>query len=222
MIKQISLDHLGGLYYYKVHNKKVDSLCKDFPQLKTFLYDMFENCPNSYFESGPRSSSLKFNLKNLNTVKTKGHEVSTLSYYGLLENGDRYNSNHLKVQMFMLESDNKTIAMEIPIWLHPNEIDRYYEIFGSNEPLTGHIDILRVEDGKIWVWDYKPNAIKEKYATTQVSFYALMLSKRTNIPLEQFRCGYFDKDYAFMFKPNPEVIPENQLKSLFDFFRKPL
>ena len=85
--------------------------------------------------------------------------------------------------------------------LEKDELENYNFLFDSNEPLTGHIDILRIEDEKIWIWDYKPNAFDEKYASTQIFFYAIMLSKRTNIPLENFRCGYFDDSYAFMFKP---------------------
>jgi len=106
----------------------------------------------------------------------------------------------------MLEHDNKTISVEIPIWLHNYELDNYKEIFKSTEPLTGHIDLLRIEDNKIWVWDYKPNAHKEDFATTQIYFYALMLSKRTNIPLDNFRCGYFDSNYAFTFKPEENIL----------------
>ena len=101
----------------------------------------------------------------------------------------------------MLENDYETVAIEVPIWLNADEIPRYEELFGTTEPLTGHIDLVTIEDGKIWVWDYKPNAHKEKYADTQVYFYSLMLSKRTGIPLDKFRCGYFDWDRAYMFKP---------------------
>ena len=64
--------------------------------------------------------------------------------------------------------------------------------------------------------NFKPNAIREKYAATQVYFYALMLSKRTNKDLEDFRCGYFDNDYAFVFKPELKMINR---KTLFDFFK---
>ncbi|MBU4503046.1 MAG: PD-(D/E)XK nuclease family protein [Nanoarchaeota archaeon] len=77
--------------------------------------------------------------------------------------------------------------------------------------MTGHIDILRIEDEKIWVWDYKPNAHKEKYASTQTYFYALMLSKRTGIPLDDFRCGYFDQNHAFAFKPEEKIISNIKL-----------
>jgi hypothetical protein len=179
-------------------------------KLKQFLDDMFENCPHDYFEQGPRGSALKFKLPNVNLHCITGHEVSSLAEIGLKENAMRYKSNHSKVQMFMLENDNQTVAMEVPIWLKPEELDAYNQVFNTEEPLTGHIDVLRLQDGKVWVWDYKPNAHKEKYADTQTYFYALMLSRRTGIPLESFRCGYFDKYYAFVFNPS-EVGLESQI-----------
>ena len=104
--------------------------------------------------------------------------------------------------MFMLEHDNKTVAMEIPIWIGKQEITEYSNLFKSDEFLTGHIDLLRIENGKIWVWDYKPNAQKENYAATQVYFYALMLSKRTGIDLSNFMCGYFDSSFTYTFNPS--------------------
>ncbi|MEK6816177.1 MAG: PD-(D/E)XK nuclease family protein, partial [Nanoarchaeota archaeon] len=103
-------------------------------------------------------------------------------------------------------NDNQTIAMEIPIWMMPNELDCFRPLLKSDEPLTGHIDVLRIQDGKVWIWDYKPNAHLEKYASTQTYFYALMLSGRTGIPLEKFRCGYFDKYYAYVFKPELDLL----------------
>jgi len=133
-----------------------------------------------------------------------------LTRYGLENNEGRYNSNHSKVQVFMLENDDKTIAVEVPIWIKEEEIENYNEVFKTREPLTGHIDVLRLEDDKIWIWDYKPNAQREEYATTQTYFYALMLSKRTGINLEKFRCGYFDSCYAYVFKPEVNAILRNK------------
>jgi len=56
--------------------------------------------------------------------------------------------------------------------------------------------------------------MREEYASTQTYFYALMLSKRTGIPLENFRCGYFDSHYAFMFKPEESAISKILQKTL--------
>jgi len=175
---------------------------------------MFFNCPNEYFNSGPRSSGLKFRLNNLKLHQISGHEISELARQGLEINKDRFRENHPKVQVFLLENDDKTIAMEIPIWINPEELKDFTNVFKTKLPLTGHIDILRIEDNKIWIWDYKPNSLEEKYAATQVYFYALMLSKRTNISLDNFGCGYFDNKYAYLFKPSLSLI---NIKPLFEF-----
>ncbi|MBS3145995.1 PD-(D/E)XK nuclease family protein [Candidatus Woesearchaeota archaeon] len=217
IIKHLSLDHLGGYYHYRTNNYKVDSLCNDYPELVSYLNKMFEECPNDYFESGPRSSSLKFKIENLDVKKLKNHEVCELTSLGLKENKNRYLTAHSKVQVFMLEKDDKTLAVEVPLWLEHNELNEFQGIFNSVEPLTGHIDVLRLEDGKIWIWDYKPDAAKEKYASTQVYFYTLMLSKRTGIPLDNFRCGYFDEKDAFIFKPVENIKISKELKKLFEF-----
>lgn len=193
------MDHSGGFYFYRLHNQKLDLLCKKFVRLKDYLNNVFDNCPNNYFKEGPRSSKLKFNI-NTDLIEIQGHEISSLARHGL-KNNHRYKTAHSKVQVFMLENDSSTLGVEIPIWLEPNEISNFKELFKENKPLTGHIDIVRVDNDKIWVWDYKPNAHKEKYADTQVYFYSLMLSKRTGIPLENFRCGYFDDKFTFVFKP---------------------
>ena len=212
MIQHFSFNHKGGFYHFRLHNQK-NKITNGFSSLKKYLEDLPSKCPDNYFNEGPRSSSLKFKLQDLNIIHLKNHEISELARLGLEINQNKYSTNHSKVQIFMLERDNKTLAIEIPIWLIQNELNGFFDIFKTEKPLTGHIDILRIEDGKIWVWDYKPNALQEKYAATQVFFYALMLSKRTNIPLENFRCGYFDHEDAFLFKPDLEQINRNRLTS---------
>lgn len=209
VIKNKVLDHKGGFYFYRIHEIKIKKLCDKYVNLKLFLENVFKNCPDSYFNHGPRASNLRIKLKNLKLYKVRGHEICELAKIGLKKK--KSNNNHLGIQAFMLERDNKTIAVEVPIWLEKYESNKFYRVFKTNEQLTGHIDILRVEDGKIWVWDYKPNAIEEKYASTQVYFYAFMLSKRTGIKLDDFGCGYFDEKVAFLFKPSDEVKIDKQL-----------
>ncbi len=204
-IKHTSLKH-GWFYHYRIHTFKSNSLCcNDFSSLKLFMEKMLTNCPDHYFECGPRSSALKFDVKT-NHVKVEGHEVSKLAELAL--SNARYKTAHSNVEVYMLENDANTVAVELPIWLLPHELDCYRTLFNCEEPLTGHIDILRVENDSVWVWDFKPNAEKEKYAGCQIFFYALMLSKRTGIPLEKFKCGYFDEKTAFMFQP---VCPKKAL-----------
>ena len=215
MIKQLHLDHSGGLYIYRTHNEKLKGLCcNGFSSLMDYLGMMFTNCPNDYFKEGPRSSMLRMSLSDLDIKQVIGHEMSILTKYALEINKERFNSNHQKVQVFMLENDNKTIAMEIPVWLMKNEFESFKRFFNSEKPLTGHIDILRIDDNKIWIWDYKPRASEEAFATTQLFFYALMLSKRIGISLDNIRCGYFDEKHAFLFKPDLKML---NIKTILDY-----
>ena len=201
MVKSLRLDHKGGFYLYRVHDLKLKKI-NDFAQLKDYLFSIFEYCPTHYFNSGPRSSALKFDMP-INLVVVKNHEISALVKHGLERNGS---NRHLKVQTFMLGQDNNTIATEVPIWLLPQELQNFEGIFNSKEPLTGHIDILWIENGKVYILDYKPNADKEIYAATQVFFYALMLSKRTGLALDNFICGYFDENTVYLFKPEEKAL----------------
>lgn len=201
MIKHISLDH-DWYYCYRINTLNSSFLCKDFPLLTDYLEQVFKDCPNDYFKQGPRGSKLNFNL-NLSIHNIKNHEICALAKDALKIDTEK--TAHTKVQTYLLEKDNKTIATEIPVWASPEELEEFKEL-NLKEVLTGHIDFIRIEDDKIWVWDYKPNAINEKYAPTQVYSYALMLSKRTNIPINCFRCGYFDDKNAFIFMPKIEQV----------------
>lgn len=201
-IRHTSFAH-GWFYHYRVHLKKTDQLCTAaILPLRNYLLSMFESCPDHYFVNGPRSSELRFNL-DIRPVAVRGHEISQLAKKALSQS--RYKTAHSNVEVFLLEQDHATVAVELPLWLHHHELDFFKSLFGTDDPLSGHIDVLRIQDdGKIWIWDYKPNAHKEKYASCQTYFYALMLSTRTGIPITEFRCGHFDDEHAYVFKPSLE------------------
>jgi len=208
MIINKSFKH-GWWYHYRIHSLKTAQLCSNgLHSMSDYLYHVKDNCPNEYFDKGPRSSQLRMKF-DIPIVEVSNHEVCSLAEYGLKE--DRYNTAHSNVQMFMLQNDTKTISIEVPIWMLNTELPNYNDFFNSTDALSGHIDALRIEDGLVWVWDYKPNAHKEKYATTQTNFYALMLSQRTGIPIEKFRCGYFDDELAFVFKPLSQDVLKSKL-----------
>lgn len=199
----------GWKYDYGMHEPKSNALLNNgFSELKDYLSSLFLQCPDNYFKEGPRGSKLRFPMHNLGIRRHNDNEVSLLCSYGIEINAERFNTDHMKVQMFMLENDKKTIAMEVPVWLLPEETENFSHLFKGKKPLTGHIDLVRIENNKIWIWDYKPNAESEKYAATQTYFYALMLSKRTNIPIESFMCGWFDTANAFVFKPMAKSLAE--------------
>jgi hypothetical protein len=199
MIQHASFKH-GWFYHYRVHTQRTQTLLCDFPELHSFLNKMFTDCPHDKFMSGPRSSKLRFTVP-VNITEIRGHEICTHANTSLQYG--KFSTAHTNVEVGLLAADTKTLCVEVPLWLDAHEIEGYETIFASNEPLTGHIDILRFENGKIWIWDFKPSAHKEKWAATQLNCYATMLSKRTGIELEKFMCGYFDEQTSFVFKPVP-------------------
>lgn len=202
-IRHTSFRH-GWFYHYRIHDVKINSLCSNgFSSLGTFMDKMLKDCPDHYFTEGPRSSALRFSV-DAEPIEIQGHEVCQLAEVS--HDTQHYKTAHSRVQVHMLQNDERTIGVEVPIWIMPYELERFRSIFGSEMPLSGHIDVLRIEDGNVWIWDYKPGASKEKYASTQVYFYALMLSQRTGIALDKFRCGYFDEKVAYVFKPELKIL----------------
>ena len=101
MIKNLVLEHKGGYYNYKVHDLKLNKLCNGFYSLKNYLNEMFVNCPNEYFNSGPRISGLKFKLNNLDLHEISGHEMNDLTRQALEVNKERFQDRHPKVQVFL-------------------------------------------------------------------------------------------------------------------------
>ena len=203
-INSIKLNH-GLSYFYRLHTDRLPGLAHNgFSSLQTYLRDVSKNCHEDIFKKGPRSSSLRFDL-GIELLEVERHKVSELAKRALV---NYHGTPHDKVQACALDSDHNSIGVEVPIWLKPTDLvgipvnqSVLSRIFEDGEVLTGHIDLLSIEDGKIWVWDFKPNAHKERYAATQVFFYALMLAKRSGLSLEKFRCGYFDDKIAYLFKP---------------------
>lgn len=199
MIQHAAFNH-GLWYHYRVHTPRTQTLLTDFPDLHQFLSSMFQDCPHQKFLSGPRSSKLRIEVPVVKT-EIRGHEICSYAASSLLFSTER--TPHTKVELGLLAADAKTICVEVPLWLDCHELDDYEHLFASQEALTGHVDILRVENGKVWIWDFKPNAHKEKWATTQLNCYATMLSKRTGLALSSIMCGYFDEKTSYVFAPVP-------------------
>lgn len=195
MILSKSLKH-DWYYYYKIHQEKLQK-ARDHGHdpVAEFLLQARdkEQRPDNRFAEGPRSSQVRLN-DQIQPSQTD-HLVTHLASIGL--DSDFYKDDHMNVQMFMLAYDKETVAMEIPVWFNdPPQLD-----IDNAANLTGHIDLLRVENGELWIWDFKPDAHLEEHATTQTWLYALMLSQRTGTPLTDIHCGFFDDKQAYTFRP---------------------
>jgi len=200
VIKYIEFKHPWPYHYY-IDTEKLHLLTPK--KLSNYLIEMSSKCPHDKFLSGPRSSALK--MKSLaKPIEVPANDVCRLAKEGL--EWGLQGTAHGNVQLHMLKNDFKTIGVEIPLWLDENEYSQMGLKFKESGPISGHIDLVRIEDDKIWIWDFKPKAHKEKFADMQVLMYAIILSHRTNIPLEEFRCGYFDENTSFVFEPKLGLI----------------
>ncbi|MHC1609267.1 MAG: hypothetical protein ACXQS3_03495 [Candidatus Methanofastidiosia archaeon] len=182
--------HHGWYYWFRYEKDKLtDHPMEQYSSNLLSYFSSIDLCPHEHFCQEPRASKLRAPRYYVNRVR---HPISKFTACGKKLYQERYSSNHSRVEMFLLENDRATVAVEVPVWLEEDETINA----GFSSPLTGHIDVLRLTD-KIEVWDYKPNAEKERYASTQVYWYMYMLSKRLGLAKDDFRCGYFDEDVCY-------------------------
>lgn len=179
-------------YKFKFHRLKTNILCKrQFPEVRRYLWHIADNCPNELFQDGGSRCS-DGNLPELTLrLLRKDTNAVPLAQLGLVLAKTR-RGRHEAIQRFMLANDSATIAVEVPVYLYPDEAPD----LGLPEPLTGHIDVLQIRSDRVWILDYKPEAKRETRAKYQLYLYARALSARTGIPLRHFGLAYFDdKDY---------------------------
>jgi transposase-like protein len=191
------------LYEFKFHTLKVNITGKSLPHLKSYLTSIYKIpyfIPNSAFQTGPRCSQTRINIKPEKI--SKNYNASRLAALAQTLATSNY-ERHAKVEDFFLINENTTLAIEIPVYIYPNEITNQeqskYNLY-LKKPLSGHIDILQERYNKIHILDYKPDAKRnDNGATDQLFLYALSLSKRTKLPLDKFVCAYFDDKNYFQF-----------------------
>ncbi|MDP8213169.1 MAG: PD-(D/E)XK nuclease family protein [Candidatus Zapsychrus exili] len=155
-------------------------------------------------ESKQRASQIK--MERFTPVEvTKNNLANSLAEYGLKLAKTNY-ARHEKVQDFMLINDSVTVAAEVPVYLTNDDIKYFKEkgfqfnFSGCSTPITGHIDLLQIRNGLIYILDYKPDARKEK-PFEQLMVYALALGSRTKLAIKDFKCAWFDDKNYYEFFP---------------------
>lgn len=103
---------------------------------------------------------------------------------------------HEPILKNILIKDKDSIAIEVPIWYKNNV-----------KNLTGHIDLIQIDNNRIKVIDYKPEG-KFFYSLPQVATYGLLIKKL--IKTEELTCISFNKNKAWEYKP--ELLLSSDLK----------
>ena len=191
-------------YKFAIHRFKANVLCKRlFPQVRRYLWKISEDCPNHLFQANDGARCSDGNLPHLKLrLIAKETNAQALAKLGLLL-ARRAKDRHPAIQRFMLVNDSATVAVEVPVYLHPHEAPD----LGLTGVLTGHIDVLQIRGNRVWILDYKPDARRERLAKYQIYLYARALSVRTGIPLSRFAMAYFDdKDYYEVHLPSRSTL----------------
>jgi len=203
---QIHKAKLKLLEKNKFINQKISIRIKDYLEkipTKKFPHHIFK--PEHLVENkSDRSSQIKFStLKFLK--KEKYNLANKLANLALnLANSNK--QRHEVIQKFMLINDSTTIATEIPVYLTQDDLlyflSRGFSINPKEykTPITGHIDFLQIRNNLIYILDYKPEASKIN-PIEQLTIYALALASKTKLPLNSFKCAWFDEKNYYEFFP---------------------
>jgi PD-(D/E)XK nuclease superfamily len=194
------LAHLFSCPYHRAYGPVRDYLVADVPS---------SDFPHELFTRAERDRSSQYPVILQADVTRKDNYATRLAALAL-QIAPSNKKRHETLQRFMLLNDSATIAVEVPIYLTPEDF-AYFRARGftfpfGNHPITGHIDFLQLRAGFLHILDYKPEARKEKHAVTQLTIYALALSRRTGLPVKAFKCAWFDERDYFEFYPCPLCI----------------
>ena len=212
-------------YKFQLHKGKINLFInKYFSGLRNYLENVVEDCPDSLFNNSSRGSSVKLAGVDFGKVGMGKRENYACKLAKLaLGMTDDNRKRHDVLQSFMLTNDSCTVACEVPVYLLPDEI-KYCRFInkedskkkglltdknnGLKNTITGHIDLVQMKFGMIYVLDFKPEASKERMekVMSQLFVYAFALSVRTGIWLRNFRCAWFDSSAYYEFNPNEIIL----------------
>ena len=233
IIEESKLFH-QQIYNFRYNRAKLDMILEEdfkhyrFKPLKEFLELATAECPNHIFQnSGKRASEYKdkFNLDEVRIIPKDNFIVKITNF--IIQAVSNNKARHETLQDFMIANDTVTIAAELPVLLDSQDIRHYkhelnFEIpitLQDEEYITGHIDLIQVRNGSIYILDYKPSAKKAK-PVEQLTIYALALARLTGLRLYHFKCAWFDSENYYEFFPlhvvyklkNKKRLPKEQTR----------
>ena len=184
-------------YLLQVHNYKLENLPSQFRTVMEYLQGILEDkIKIDHNQFLLRGSNFGLDVNYMPRPYSKPcyeNKVADISLKAARTNHHR----HSIIQKFYLATDMSTVAVEVPVYLTPQETET---IIKSEGDLLGHIDFLQVLNGRLRILDYKPEASKQKHVVDQLLLYAIALSTRTGIHLKYMDCAWFDEKNYYKFK----------------------
>ncbi len=225
LVEESKLVH-KQIYNFKFHRAKTDLILDEefkhfkFKPLREFLELVSSECPHQIFREKTQRASENKNNFDLNQVKITPKKSSASVFANFVIQAVNNNkSRHEILEEFMLFNDSVSVAIEVPVLLDAEDINHYKHQLNFDIPfslkdeeyLTGHIDLIQIRNGSIYIMDFKPSAEKTK-PIEQLTIYALALSRLTGIRLYHFKCAWFDDKNYYEFFPLHVVYKINKKK----------
>jgi len=211
------------IYEFRFHRAKTEMILDEdfknskFAPLKQFLELVHAECPHQIFQSSKRASEYKniFSLDGVTIIPKTNAAVKIASF--VVQSVSNNKLRHKMLEEFMLANDSVTIATEVPVLLDADDMRHLKHELNFSIPLTlndgeymtGHIDVIQIRNGSIYIMDYKPSAAKER-PVDQLTIYALALSRLTGLRLYNMKCAWFDDKNYYEFFPLHVVYKKKQ------------
>jgi transposase-like protein len=198
------------VYSFAYHRPKLELLRsseqqKSFAPLADFLERIPKECPHDLFRESSRASQLPNFINRNHLLVVEKENFATRAAALVLPTVADNRLRHETLQRFLLANDSVTVAVEVPIWLTPTDVDALEVEYGihllpqGQISLTGHIDFLQVRNGAVHILDYKPDARTNK-PIAQLTLYALALTRLAGLRLFDIKCAWFsEKQYCEFF-----------------------
>ncbi len=212
VIRRSKLYH-RQVYSFAYHRPKLALLRESrqhrrFAALADFLERVSNDCPHELFRESSRASQIPTFVDRNHLIVIEKENFATRTAALIVPTVGDNRLRHEALQRFMLANDSVTVAVEIPIWLTPTDIDAFEVEHGiellpkGQEPrvLTGHIDFIQVRNGAVHILDYKPDARTNK-PIAQLTLYALALTRLAGLRLFDIKCAWFNEEQYCEFFP---------------------
>jgi transposase-like protein len=214
LIEEAKLIH-QQIYNFKYHRAKLDLIINEefrhfrFKPLQEFLELAVAECPHQLFQNPAKRASDYKNTFNLDQVRITPKNNAAVKIANFVTQAVSNNkARHEALQNFMIANDTVTVAAELAVLIGSDDINHLKFESGFDIPITlkdgeyitGHIDLIQVRNGLLYIMDFKPSANKEK-PIDQLTLYALALSRLTGIRLYHMRCAWFDNKNYYEFFP---------------------
>ena len=196
----------------KHHKEKYSQITanrEELNRLKAHFKKIYEGLiPNNLFNSKEFPRVSRFKIKGINSAfirsfsknlirsgKIQYHDSNSKLPKFAQKVYEIYRANnimgtpgHDPILKNILIKDKDAIAIEVPIW---NE--------EKKKIITGHIDLIEIQNDVIKVIDYKPEG-NFLLSLPQVSMYGLLIKSKLNI--QKLKCISFNKQGAWEYDPN--------------------